>query len=120
MKSNNTRRCVVAGAFVAVQLSTAPTASAQGLEWVAPGAYDFGNCGGLGGDSVPGLREQYYSKNVCLRAYDTNKCDTQARWYERQHFERKENNCAAWLRSELSNCRATVSSLRQRCYDLAK
>lgn len=108
----------VAAALVSAA-AAGSNAAAQGMEWVSPGVYDFGSCGGLGGDSVPGMRERYYRQSACLRAYDPDRCDTQARWYRQQFFERKNDRCESWLRSEAANCRATVRNLAQRCYDLA-
>lgn len=94
-------------------------ANAEGLEWVAPGTYDFGTCGDLGGDSVPGLRRKYYSQSTCLNEYDADRCDTQVRFYQRQFIERGETSCSGWMRSEQANCRSTVNSLAQQCYRLA-
>ena len=69
-------------AFLILTLWMTPMCFADNGNWVSPGAYTFGTCGGVGGDSVPGiLNTQYFSPVICHEDYDPRSCDVQGHTY---------------------------------------
>lgn len=95
----------------------------KGLEWVAPGEFNFESCGNVDGGLVPGpLRSKYFSKFVCKAAYNTS-LDVCL-----QHFQgikaaldhhKKFSECSKWLQTKLSSCRTFVRKAVRQCDKLA-
>ena len=90
-------------------------AIAGDAEWVQPGVYTFGSCGGLGEDSVPGIVKRYYHAGECRREYQARQCFVQAKWYERQFAENHVTNCGSWLQTELAKCESDVNERSGQC-----
>ena len=102
-------------------------ASAQNYEWVKPGHYQFGQCGGIGGDVVFG-NYKHYQKVQCLQTYgSSDKCYTAAKWIEQQMYEKRNdpayNNCQTYwsnnLNSQLKMCRSVAQRAVSQCQSLA-
>jgi hypothetical protein len=116
----NLRPATIAAAMI-LTLGNAGRTEAGDYEWVKPNAYTFGICGGVGGDSVPGLlNKKYFTQYSCRDALDPRDCYTQAKSYERHFNENKTASCGAWLRQELTNCERYVEREARVCDNLAR
>lgn len=95
----------------------------QGLEWVAPGEYNFGSCGNVDGGIVPGpLRSKYFSKFVCKAAYNTDLdvCLQRSQSIKAAlDHHKKFSECSKWLQTKLSSCRTFVRNAVRQCGKLA-
>jgi hypothetical protein len=102
-------------AVLFVSLALVEVAIAGDVQWVQPGVYTFGSCGGLGGDSVPGTVKRYYHQDECNREYQARQCYVQATWYERQFAENHVTKCGSWLQTELRQCENDVQERSSQC-----
>lgn len=118
------KNVVVAGALIGslVLVSGIYVAPADAAyEWVEPGYYEFGSCGGQGGDTVPGyLNQKYYSKYECRQALDPRKCYSQGLIYEKRFADDRVNSCGSWLQQQVSQCQSFVQREARICDQLAK
>ena len=88
-------------------------------QWVSPSPYTFGECAGIGGDSIPGiLNQKFYSSYNCHKTIDVRMCFTQAKNYERQFASKGVTTCGAWLQRELQNCEQHVARSSSQCDSL--
>jgi hypothetical protein len=115
-KRNYVGASVLACTLVAILASYRSNAEPQ---WVSPSEYTFGECAGIGGDSIPGiLNQKFYSRYTCRKTIDARMCATQAREYERRFADRRINSCGSWLQRELRNCEQHVEQAANLCDSL--
>lgn len=88
--------------------------------WVNPGYYEFGTCGGLGGDTVPGIiNQRQYSRSTCYQNYNPSMCVAQANFYLRQYAENGGNpSCESFMRRQAASCEQDIRARRSDCDNL--
>lgn len=97
-------------------LLAAPACFANDGNWVSPAAYTFGTCGGVGGDSVPGiLNKKYFSPMVCHEDYDARSCAVQGQTYLMRLFDQKTRSCNQWVQREVAQCEAYIRVSAREC-----
>ncbi len=117
------KRCILPLTTLLI-LAASFSASGQSggqYEWVQPPGYNFGHCGGQGGDSVPGYANQrYYSRYECHQALDPRQCYSQGLIYQKRLVSSKSVGCDEWLQDEVRACQDFIRQASRQCDQLAK
>lgn len=107
--------------FVLLEFSFMPSVSAGPT--VALGVYRFGNCGGVQGDSVPGVDKEYQDRYLCESAYGQygpGACHAVAELYAQEFIHDPQNfkRCEASIDRWEDECKRFVRQAAKQCASL--